>query len=79
MDNMEKLQKYDAAYGIVTSHSSKCAYVQLENGELAICYTAGNIPNNRRIICSVRRPATDERRCIVNLDSVCNCYDYDIA
>lgn len=72
---MEKLQKYDSAYGVVTSHSSKGAYVELENGELALCYTAGNVPNNSRIICSVRKPATDERCCIVNLESVCNCYE----
>ncbi len=72
---MEKLQKFDSAYGVVTSHNSKGAYVELDNGEVAFCFSAGNVPINRRIICSVRRPATDERHCLVKLESVCDCYE----
>lgn len=71
---MEKLQRYDTAYAIVSSHSKNAAYVHLEDGTIALCYSAGNVPNSSRIICSVRRPATDERCCIVNLESVCDCY-----
>lgn len=73
----EKYERDDACYGLVSSRCRKGAYVLLDNGEMAFCYEAGNLFPGTKIICSVKRSASESQngRCLVKMDSVCDLYD----
>jgi hypothetical protein len=75
IESTQNYEKYDAAYGIVTSRCKSGAFIELDNGEAAFCYTAANVSADTKIICTILRPAYDGKRCLVSLDSVCSCYE----
>ena len=72
-------EKGDAAYGIVSSHDRRGAYIELDNGQMAYSFNAGNVRNNTRVICTVTKSAWDGHYCIAKLDSVCGIYETDAA
>ena len=65
----------DVTYGKVTSRDRRGAYVELDNGEGAFSFNAGNVPIDTKILCVVTRETRGNRRCIVKLESVCGLFD----
>lgn len=67
-------EKGDSCYAIITSRSSKGAYLDLDNGQSAFAYGAANLQNGTKILCTVAKPAAIGKRILVRLDSVCGLY-----
>ena len=62
---------FDGCYGIVESCCRKGAFLALDNGEPAFAYRFGNLRPGTEVLCTVRKLATDDRRKLVTIDSVC--------
>ena len=70
-ENIIRYERGDGAYGVVSGRCKKGAYIELDNGEGAFAFNAGNVRSNAKVICTVVRPARDGQRCLVSLESVC--------
>ncbi len=76
--NIVKMRNYergDSCYGIVGSLCRSGAFLELDNGELAFAGGAGNLRKDSKVICTVKRPASNGYRTLVQLDSVCGLYE----
>ena len=69
--NYQAYEKGDACYGVVSSRLKNGAYLHLDNDEIAFSYKAGNLREGTKVICSIITSATNERRALVEIDSVC--------
>lgn len=61
----------DGCYGIIENCCRKGAFLALDNGEPAFAYSFGNLRPGTEVLCTVRRLASEERRMLVTIDSVC--------
>lgn len=64
-------QVLDGCYGTVVGVNRKGAYLTLDNGEDAFAFQFANLRRGTEVLCTVRRMATEERRKLVTIDSVC--------
>lgn len=71
------LTRGDCCYATVTGHNSKGSYLELDNGERAFAYSAGNLRNGTKILCTIARAADADRnrRILARLDSICSLHD----
>ena len=74
-DMITKYEKGDACYGVVASCCRRGAFLELDNGESAFANGVGNLRQNTKVICTVKKPAANGLRTLVQLDSVCNLYE----
>ena len=70
-----RYERNESAYGTVSSRCRKGAFISLENDEVGFCPEAGNIPTGTKVIVTVKKPAVEEKRCMLVLDSVCGFYE----
>lgn len=66
-------ERYDCCYGEVTGRCQAGAYVTLDNGQLAFAYRFGNLLPGTRVLCSVQKLPTEDKRMLVSIDSVGGC------
>lgn len=64
-------ERNDACYGVVTGRNASGCYLTLDNEESAFAYRFSNLNPGTKVICTVRRPADERRRMLVEIDSVC--------
>ncbi len=74
-DMITRYERGDACYGTVGSRCRSGAFLELDNGELAFARGAGNLRKNTKVICTVKKPASNGYRTLVQLDSVCGLYE----
>ena len=74
-DITTQYEKFDSCYGIITGYCKSGAFIELDNGQEAFAYDAASLPENTKIICTVKKPAVNGLRTLVNLDSVCSLYE----
>lgn len=72
---LNEYAKGDSCYATVDGHNSKGAYLKLNNGQRAFAYSAGNLKNGTKILCTIVKAADTERNALARLDSVCTLYD----
>ena len=63
-------ERFDCCYVEVTGRCLSGAYVSLDNGEEAFAYNFSNLLPGTKVLCSVQRMATGDRRMLVSIDSV---------
>ena len=71
-------ERGDCCYATVTKRNSKGTYLELDDGQSAFAFNAGNLRSGVRILCTIVKPAAmvkPGRRILVRLDSVCGLYD----
>ena len=66
---MNNYEKFDSCYGTVQCTTHKGAYLQLDNGETAFAYSFNHLNLGDTVLCSIRKPATDDRYATVYIDS----------
>ena len=66
----ETYERFDGCYGRVTGRCLSGAYLTLENGEEAFAYNFGSLLPGTRVLCSVQRMPTEDKRMLVSIDSV---------
>lgn len=71
----EQYVRGDCCYAIVTGHNSKGSYLELDNGQPAFAYTAGNVREGVKILCTIAKSATAEKNALARLESNCSLYD----
>ena len=62
---------WDGCYGIIENCCRKGAYLVLDNGEPAFAYKFGNLRTGTKVLCTIRKQATEDRRMLVTIDAVC--------
>ena len=60
----------DCCFGVVTGRCRNGIFVELDSGEAAFSYTCANLYPGAEVYCSVKRPARDDLRMLVTVDSV---------
>lgn len=63
--------KYDGCFGSVTGYCHSGAFLTLDNGQAAFAYKFGGLRPGTKVLCTVLRLPTEERRMLVSIDSVC--------
>ena len=63
-------ERFDGCYGTVVSRCLKGAYLELDDGEQAFAYKFGNLFPGTKVLCTVLKQATEDRRMLVSIDSV---------
>lgn len=61
---------FDGCYGTVTGRCLKGAYLELDDGEQAFAYKFGNLFPGTKVLCTVLKQATEDRKMLVSIDSV---------
>ena len=61
---------FDECYGFVTRTYQNGVQVRLDNGKPAYAHRFANLALGTRVLCSVRRLATEDRDMLVSIDSV---------
>ena len=61
---------WEECYGTVECCCRSGAFLRLDNGEAAFAYGAANLRKGVKTLCTVRRPAQDDRRVKITVDSV---------
>lgn len=72
---INEYEKGDSCYAVIVGHNSKGSYLELDNGQKAFAYSAGNLKNGTRILCTIAKGAEGERKALARLDSTCALYD----
>lgn len=67
--------KGDCCYAVVDGHNSRGSYLELDNGQRAFAFNAGNLRNGVRILCTIEKSATAEKSALAKLESICDAYD----
>lgn len=65
-----KYEPWEGCYGIVTGRCRAGAFLELDNGEEAFAFKFGNLFPGTKVLCTVKRIATEEKRTLVSIDSV---------
>lgn len=63
-------ERFDTCYGIIEGKSKYGIYLILDNDQEAFAYGYTTIPIGSEICCSVRKPAKEQKRTEVLIDSV---------
>ena len=63
-------ERYDGCYGVVTGRCRSGAFLTLDNGQEAFAYKFSGLPNGTKVLCTVLRMPTEEKRMLVSIDSV---------
>lgn len=66
---MKNYEPFEECYAIVTGRCSTGVFLRLDNNEEAFAYSFNLIPGTK-VLCTVRKSATDNRRTLVWIDSV---------
>lgn len=61
---------FDVCYGEVTGRCKAGALLTLDNGQEAFAYKFASLLPGTKVLCSVIRMPTDEKRMLVSIDSV---------
>lgn len=63
-------ERFDGCYGTVICRCLKGAYLELDDGEQAFAYKFGNLFPGTKVLCTVLKQATEDRKMLVSIDSV---------
>lgn len=63
-------ERFDGCYGTVIGRCHKGAYLELDNGEQAFAYKFANLFPSTKVLCTVLKQATADRKMLVSVDSV---------
>lgn len=63
-------ERFDGCYGTVVSRCFKGAYLELDNGEKAFAYKFANLFPGTKVLCTVLKQASENRKMLVSIDSV---------
>lgn len=63
----------DGCYGRVTGRCSAGVYLTLDNGQEAFAYKFSNLYPGAKVLCTVLKMPTEEKRMLVSIDSVTDC------
>lgn len=63
-------ERFDGCYGEVTSRCKAGAYLMLDNGQRAFAYRFASLLPGTKVLCTVLKMPTDEKRMLVSIDSV---------
>lgn len=63
-------ERFDGCYGTVIGRCLKGAYLELDDGEQAFAYKFGNLFPGTKVLCTVLKQATEDRKMLVSIDSV---------
>lgn len=66
----EKYERLDGCYGEVIGTCRSGAFLTLDNGEEAFAYRFASLRTGTKVLCTVRRPAKEDLRTLVTIDSV---------
>lgn len=66
---MHTYEAFDACYGTVMARNSCGAYLQLDNGQEAFSYSFANLKEGTKVLCTVLRSATEDKKTLVSIDS----------
>lgn len=72
---INEYRKGDCCYATIVGHNSQGSYLELDNGQRAFAYSAGNLGNGTKILCTIARAADERRKMLARLDSVCALHD----
>lgn len=64
-------EPYDGCYGVVTDRCRTGAFLTLDNSQEAFAFKFANLVPGSKVLCTVLKPAIDEKRMLVSIDSVC--------
>ena len=71
MNNHSKsYEVFDGCYGEITGRCNAGAFLSLDNGQEAFAYKFANLLPGTRVICTILRQATENRKMLVSIDSV---------
>ena len=65
-------EKFDGCYGVVTCRCKKGVFLKLDNGQEAFAYKFSSLLLGTKVLCTVLRLSTEERKILVSIDSVCS-------
>lgn len=66
----ENYEPLDGCYGQVQGTCQSGAFLRLDNGQEAFAYKFAHLYPGSLVLCTVRRPATKDRRMLVSIDAV---------
>lgn len=67
-------EKFDGCYGKVTGRCRAGAFLTLDNGQDAFAYKFANLISGTKVLCTVLKLPSEEKRMLVSIDSV---YGYE--
>ena len=63
-------ERFDGCYGEVTGRCKAGAYLTLDNGQEAFAYKFASLLPGTKVLCTVLKMPTEEKRMLVSIDSV---------
>lgn len=70
MNMNDSYELFDGCYGEVTGRCKAGAYLTLDNGQEAFAYKFASLLRGTKVLCTVIKMPTDEKRMLVSIDSV---------
>ena len=68
--NHASYERFDGCYGEVTGSCKSGAYLTLDNGQEAFAYKFTSLLPGTKVLCTVLKMPTEEKRMLVSIDSV---------
>lgn len=68
--NHVSYERFDGCYGEVTGSCKSGAYLTLDNGQEAFAYKFTSLLPGTKVLCTVLKMPTEEKRMLVSIDSV---------
>ncbi len=69
-DEYTGYERFDGCYGEVTGRCSCGSFLTLDNGQEAFAYKFVSLLPGAKVLCTVLKLATEDRRMLVSIDSV---------
>lgn len=66
-------ERFDGCYGEMTGSCKSGAYLTLGNGQEAFAYKFASLLPGTKVLCTVLKMPTGEKRMLVSIDSVRGC------
>lgn len=63
-------ERFDGCYGVVTGRCKSGVFLTLDNGQEAFAYKFGGLMSGTKVLCTVLKMPSEEKRMIVSIDSV---------
>lgn len=69
-NNYKGYEKFDGCYGEVTGKCRAGAFLTLDNGQEAFAYKFASLLPGTKVLCTVLKQPTEEKKMLVSIDSV---------
>lgn len=66
----ENYERFDGCYGEVVGRCKAGAYLTLDNGQQAFAYKFSSLLPGTKVLCTVLRLPSEDKRMLVSIDSV---------